>query len=102
MFFNQFESIDAKNQQQQNITACILQALLQLRYANFIMQAGIFIVAGAVLGILIGYLIRKYLVTKKIKSAEARVQDIVAKAKDKEKEINIKAKERALQIIIEI
>ncbi|MEK9165701.1 MAG: ribonuclease Y [Patescibacteria group bacterium] len=65
------------------------------------MQAGIFIVAGAVLGILIGYLIRKYLVTKKIKSAEARVQDIVAKAKDKEKEINIKAKERALQIIDE-
>jgi ribonuclease Y len=59
----------------------------------------VFLVGALGLGLILGYVIRKYWASKKAASAEARAQEIVTKAKDKEKEITITAKEKALRII---
>ncbi len=52
-----------------------------------------------VLGLAIGYLIRKAQVTKKIGNAEARAQSLLEEAKTKEKEVLLDAKAQALEII---
>ena len=63
-----------------------------------------FIIIGAlsfVLGIAIGYFVRKLLLTKKAKESENRARIIVEKAKEKEKDTVFQAKEKALSIIEE-
>ncbi len=52
-----------------------------------------------VLGLAIGYIIRKAQVTKKIGNAEARAQSLLEEAKTKEKELLLDAKAQALEII---
>lgn len=52
-----------------------------------------------VLGLAVGYLIRKAQVTKKIGNAEARAQSLLEEAKTKEKEVLLDAKAQALEII---
>ncbi len=51
-----------------------------------------------VVGVGVGYLIRKAQVTKKIGHAEARAQSLLEEAKTKEKEILLDAKSQALEI----
>ena len=52
-----------------------------------------------VLGLAVGYIIRKAQVTKKIGNAEARAQSLLEEAKTKEKELLLDAKAQALEII---
>ncbi|MHB8871044.1 MAG: ribonuclease Y [Candidatus Doudnabacteria bacterium] len=61
---------------------------MQLTYALFAL----------VVGVGVGYLIRKAQVTKKIGHAEARAQSLLEEAKTKEKEILLDAKSQALEI----
>ncbi len=58
----------------------------------------IYALLALVLGLAIGYLIRKSQVTKKIGNAEARAQSLLEEAKTKEKEILLDAKAQALEI----
>ncbi len=54
---------------------------------------------GAVVGIVIGYLLRKKLAQAQVNSAEAKVDKILSEAKNKEQELLLKAKERAIKVI---
>lgn len=54
---------------------------------------------GTVVGIAIGYIVRKQLAQAKANSAEAKAEHIIVEAKNKEKELQIKAKEQAIKII---
>jgi ribonucrease Y len=56
------------------------------------------VIAGLVVGAIIGYIIRMVSVNKKIGSAEQRVQKILEDAKAREKEIVIEAKTKALEM----
>lgn len=53
------------------------------------------------LGIILGYYIRRFLISKQVEQAELKAKDILEKAKDREKDITIKAKEKALELIEE-
>ncbi len=59
----------------------------------------IYALLALVVGLGVGYLIRKAQVTKKIGHAEARAQSLLEEAKTKEKEILLDAKAQALEII---
>jgi ribonuclease Y len=59
----------------------------------------IYLLAGGVLGVGIGYAVRQSMAGKKIGSAEARAEKIVEEAKAKEKELLLEAKTRSLEII---
>ena len=59
----------------------------------------IFILAGAVMGGLIGWFARQIIGRKKTESAEAKAKDILAKAKVKQQEYFFKAREESLKII---
>ncbi|MEK7652298.1 MAG: ribonuclease Y [Patescibacteria group bacterium] len=59
----------------------------------------IYALLALVVGLGVGYLIRKAQVTKKIEHAEARAQSLLEEAKTKEKEILLDAKAQALEII---
>lgn len=59
----------------------------------------IYALLALVLGLAIGYLIRKAQVVKKIGNAEARAQSLLEEAKTKEKELLLDAKAQALEII---
>lgn len=58
-------------------------------------------IAGLLLGVLLGFLIRKMLSQGKTTSAEARAEKILNEAKDREQELLLKAKEKALVILEE-
>lgn len=51
-----------------------------------------------VIGVAVGYALRKAQVSKKIGSAEARVEQMLAQSQQKEKEIILEAKSKALEI----
>src|SRR3990167_11067684 len=53
------------------------------------------------LGIILGYYIRRFLISKQVEQAELKAKEILEKAKDKEKDITIRAKEKALELIEE-
>ncbi len=59
----------------------------------------IYLLAGGVFGVGIGYAVRQSMAGKKIGSAEARAEKIVEEAKAKEKELLLEAKTRSLEII---
>ncbi len=59
----------------------------------------VYLIAGLVLGVAVGYFIRQSLAGKKIGSAEARAEKILEEAKAKEKELLLDAKGRSLEII---
>lgn len=59
------------------------------------------LIPAAVLGIIIGYVVRKAVVKKQVDSAEQRAENLIKDAKSKEKEILLKSKDKALQIIDE-
>ena len=54
---------------------------------------------GIVVGILLGYFLRKKLAQAQVNSAEARMEKIISEAKNKEQELLLKAKERAIKVI---
>ncbi|PIX62568.1 ribonuclease Y [Candidatus Uhrbacteria bacterium CG_4_9_14_0_2_um_filter_41_50] len=56
---------------------------------------------GLFIGVLLGIIIRKILVKGKVKSAEARAEKILKDAKEKEQEVLISAKEKALKTLEE-
>jgi ribonuclease Y len=56
---------------------------------------------GLVIGLGVGYLIRRYMVKRRAESAEARAIKILEDAKNKEKDYLISAKEKAIKIIDE-
>ena len=53
------------------------------------------------LGIILGYYIRRFLISKQVEQAELKAKEILEKAKDREKDITIRAKEKALELIEE-
>lgn len=55
----------------------------------------------AVIGIIAGYFVRKFLATKSIGSAEARAERIVEDAKVKQKELILQGQEKAIKLIEE-
>ncbi len=55
----------------------------------------------AIIGLVVGYLVRKYWFKMSLDSAERKAERIVAAAKDKEKEILLAAKDKAIKIIDE-
>ncbi|MCX6746404.1 MAG: Rnase Y domain-containing protein, partial [Candidatus Parcubacteria bacterium] len=61
---------------------------------NFIISA-IAIVAGFV----IGYFVRKYIAKREIEGAEAKAEHLINEAKNKQKEILLQARDKALKII---
>ena len=58
----------------------------------------LYVIGGLVLGLIAGYFIRQSIASKKIGSAESRAERILEDAKNKEKELLIEAKARALEI----
>lgn len=58
----------------------------------------VFLIVGLVVGSGIGYFLRQQLVSKRVGNAEARSEKILEDAKNKEKELLIEAKAKALEI----
>ncbi len=58
----------------------------------------IYLIIGAVVGLVAGYFIRQSLASKKVSGAEQRAEKILEDAKNKEKEILIEAKANAIEI----
>ena len=54
---------------------------------------------GVAIGILLGYILRKKLAQAQVNSAEARVDKLISEAKNKEQELLLKAKEKAIKVI---
>lgn len=65
------------------------------------MTAVLFAFIGSIVGVIVGYFLRKFLITKQIEQSEHRAKEVLDRAKDREKEIVIKAKEKALAVIEE-
>lgn len=65
------------------------------------MTSVIFIVSAAavIIGFAVGYLIRKFLAKREIEGAEAKVQNLINEAKNKQKEIIFQSKDKAIKII---
>jgi ribonuclease Y len=59
----------------------------------------LWLVAGLVVGGLVGYAIQKFVASKRVESAESKAQDLLKQANNKQKEILLSAKDKALQII---
>ena len=59
----------------------------------------IYLIAGLVVGLVVGYLYRQSLAGKKVGSAEAKAEKILEEAKTKEKEMLLEAKSRSLEMI---
>ncbi len=57
------------------------------------------VIAAAVIGFVAGYLIRKQIAQARANTAEARMERMMTEAKNKEQEILLKAKEKAIKII---
>ncbi len=57
------------------------------------------LLAGLIIGIFAGYLLRRLVARKSVESAEARAEKILAEAKIKQQEILLQGKDRALKII---
>lgn len=55
-------------------------------------------IIGAIIGVVIGYIVRQSLASKKVSGAESRAERILEDAKNKEKEILIEAKANAMEI----
>lgn len=58
----------------------------------------LYIIIGAVVGVIAGYVIRQQMASKKIGSAEANAQRILEDARNQEKELLIEAKAKALEV----
>lgn len=58
----------------------------------------IYILIGLAVGFVLGYILRQSIVSKKVSSAEARAEKILEEAQNKEKELLIEAKAKALEI----
>ncbi len=58
----------------------------------------IYLIIGAVVGLVAGYFIRQNLASKKVSGAESRAEKILEDAKNKEKEILLEAKANAIEI----
>jgi ribonuclease Y len=59
----------------------------------------IYLVLGAVVGVVAGYFIRQSMASKKIGTAEGKAEKILEDAKNREKEILLDAKSRSLEIL---
>ncbi|MEK7617715.1 MAG: ribonuclease Y [Patescibacteria group bacterium] len=59
----------------------------------------IYILAGLVIGAVLGYVYRQQIAGKKVGTAEARAEKLIEEAKNKEKELLLEAKGKALEII---
>lgn len=57
------------------------------------------LVGGGVIGLIIGYLIRQQIGQSKANSAELKAEKILAEAKNKEQEIVLQAKEKAIKVM---
>ncbi len=57
--------------------------------------------AAAIIGFTVGYIVRKFLAKREAEGAEAKVQNLINEAKSKQKEILLRAKDKALKIIDE-
>lgn len=55
--------------------------------------------SGIAIGIILGYLLRKKLAQAQVNSAEARAEKLLGEAKNKEQELLLRAKEKAIKII---
>jgi ribonuclease Y len=60
---------------------------------------GLYIIIGLAIGAITGYLARKFQIASKVNSIEARVARVEEEAKNKEKEILLEAKAKALEIV---
>lgn len=60
------------------------------------------IAAGLAVGLLVGYLIRQSIASKRTATAEAAAEKLIAEAKAKEQQILLEAKERSLKIMDEV
>lgn len=58
----------------------------------------IYAIVGLAVGLIVGYILRQQLVSKRVGNAEARAEKILDEARSKEKELLIEAKARALEI----
>jgi len=61
----------------------------------------IFLSIGLLLGLVVGYFLRKIISAKQIDSAEIKAENLIIDAKTKQKEIFLQAKDRAMKIIEE-
>jgi len=59
----------------------------------------VLIVLACGVGFLLGYIIRKFIATKSVHSAESKAEHILQEAKTKQKEFLLEAKDKALEII---
>src|SRR3990167_38688 len=60
---------------------------------------GLYVLLAAAAGIAVGYLVRKFQIVRKVNSIEARVARVEEEAKNKEKEILLEAKSKALELV---
>ncbi|OGE81880.1 MAG: ribonuclease Y [Candidatus Doudnabacteria bacterium RIFCSPHIGHO2_01_FULL_46_24] len=60
---------------------------------------GLYVLLAAAAGIAVGYLVRKFQIASKVNSIEARVARVEEEAKNKEKEILLEAKSKALELV---
>jgi ribonuclease Y len=65
------------------------------------MTITLYLTIGFIVGLIVGYLIRRWFVQQKIESAERKAEELLKAAKVKQQEIFYKAKEEALKIIEE-
>lgn len=65
------------------------------------MTITIYLTIGFIVGLIIGYLIRRWFVQQKIESAERKAEELLKTAKVKQQELFFKAREEALKIIEE-
>jgi ribonuclease Y len=59
----------------------------------------IFLSIGLLLGLVVGYFLRKIIKAKQINSAEIKAENLIATTKTKQKELLLQAKDRAIKII---
>jgi len=62
---------------------------------------GVLVAAGLLGGGLLGFLIHKILISKKADSAEAKAQDLIKQTQNKQRELLLSAKDKAIKIIDE-
>lgn len=60
------------------------------------------LVVGLPVGIIIGYWLRKVIATRQVESAEVKAKKLIDEAKEKQKEIHLQGKEKALKLIEEV
>lgn len=65
------------------------------------MTITIYLTIGFIVGLIVGYLIRRWFVQQKIESAERKAEELVKQAKIKQQELYFKSREEALKIIEE-